>query len=206
MLSPPVTNTLLFFQIEGRDYSEELLTLSRSYASAFWLSPRAAVWGDTVLISTPTKNYTAGDYEQLFNDAGYLQGYTQLSDFDVDWTPPNVPTYCFYGLGFPTPLTYVYDADLPDAQPTAIIYGEGDGVVNEQSLEVCQQWANSSYPFNRTVFYGRTHFDISSDKSLLESLGKIVGAPSDPIDGRVPVCLNKNTLALDFVFATMLHP
>ena len=121
VLSPPVTNTFLFFQTEGRNYSEELLALSRSYASAFWLSPRAAVWGDTVLISTPVKNYTASDYEQLFTDAGYPQGYTQLSDFDVHWPPPNVPTYCFYGLGFPTPLTYIYNAGLPDAQLTAII-------------------------------------------------------------------------------------
>ena len=183
VLTPPAISIFFLFPVQAS--AEELLTLSRSYASAFWLSPRTSAWNDTILISTPTKNYTANDYQELYTDAGYPQGYTQFSDFDVDWPAPNVPTYCFYGLGFPTPLTYVYDAGFPSTQPTTVIYGDGDGVVNKQSLEVCLRWADSNYPFQSSIFAGRDHFNITSDKSLLQSIGRIVGAPQDPINGRL---------------------
>ena len=95
-----------------------------------------------------------------------------------------MPTYCFYSLGSPTPLTYVYDDGFPNTQPTQLIYGDGDGVVNKPSLEVCLRWANSSYPFNSSVIPGRDHFNITSDISFQRTLGHIVGAPEDPINGK----------------------
>ena len=127
-------------------------------------------------------NYTASDYQQLFTDAGYPQGYVQSSTQYSNFVPPNVPTYCIYGLGIPTPETFVYDEGFPDTQPS-ILFGDGDGVVNKQSLEVCALWANSSYPFNRTVFPGLTHFTITTDLTVLRIIGEVVGAPADPING-----------------------
>ena len=182
LLHPPAFSYLSYFPVQVS--TEELFKLSRSYASEYWLSPREPVWKDTILISTPTKNYTASDYEELFTDVGYPQGYTQFSDFDVDWPAPNVPTYCFYSLGSPTRLTYVYGDGFPNAQPTQIIYGDGDGVVNKPSLEVCLQWANSSYPFNSSVIPGRDHLSIVSDKLLHQAIGRIVGAPENLINGK----------------------
>lgn len=180
-LAPPVVNVLFFLPVQVS--AQKLLQLTRSLASGYWLAPRASVWKDTILLSTPTKNYTASDYQELYADAGYPQGYTQISEFAVDLSPPNVPTHCFYALGSPTVLTYVYDDGFPSTPPTRIIYGDGDGVVNKPSLEACLQWANSSYPFNSSVIANRDHFNISSDKSLLQTIGRIVGAPEDPING-----------------------
>ena len=181
LLTPPAFNIFLLFPIQAS--TEELFKLYRSYASAYWLSPRGSEWKDAILISTPTKNYTVSDYEELFADAGYPRGYTQFSEFDVNWPAPNVPTYCFYSLGSPTPLTYVYGDGFPDTQPTQLIYGDGDGVVNQPSLEVCLRWANSSHPFTSSVIPSRDHFNITSDSSFQRTLGRIVGAPEDPIDG-----------------------
>ena len=191
LLTPPASNVLPFILIQVIVSTEELLKLSRSYASLYLLSPHESVWKDTILISTPTKNYTASDYEELFTDAGYPQGYTKLSEFDVDWPAPNVPTYCFYSLGSPTPLTYVYDDGFPNSQPTQLIYGDGDGVVNKPSLEVCLRWANSSHPFNSSIIPGRDHFNITSDISFQRTLGRIVGAPEDPINGK-PILKSMN--------------
>ena len=187
LLTPPPFNLFLFFH-EINASVEELRDLSRTFASSYFLMPHESAWKDTILVKTPTKNYTASDYLELFTDAGYPQGYTQYSENEFDFAPPNVPTYCFYGLGFPTAETYVYDDEFPDSQPT-ILFGDGDITVNKQSLEVCLRWADSGYPFNRTVFYGLNHFTIATDIAVIEALRDIVGAPAEPINGNVCVTL-----------------
>ena len=163
-------------------------SLFHNFSSTYYLFPRASVWNDTILVSTPTRNYTANDYQQLFTDAGYPQRYTQLSAFSVEYSAPNVPTYCFYGLGFPTPMSIVYGPGFPDALPT-FINGDGDNTLNKESLEVCLRWANSSYPFNRTVFQDIDHLAIVTDETVLQTIGSIVGAPMDPINGTLHACI-----------------
>lgn len=182
LLTVSPTSFFLFFEIQAS--SQKLHSLKHSWPTYYFMLPHASVWNDTVLVLTPTKNYTANDYQQLFADAGFPQGYTQFRENSVIGTAaPNVSTYCFYGLGIPTPLTYVYGDDFLDAQPT-FINGEGDGTVNKESLEACLPWANSGYPFNRTVFQGVDHFSILTDKAALQAIGSIVRAPMDPIDGK----------------------
>ena len=159
--------------------------LDRTLPALYWLLPHASVWEDTVFVVTPTRNYTANDYEQLFVDAGYPQGYEQylISEDDLKVPAPNVPTHCIYGLGFPTPLSYIYDEGFPDKRPI-VVYGDGDSVVNKESLETCLQWADGDYPFNSTVFQDiGSHNGIVSDIEVLEAVGRIVGIPVDSIDG-----------------------
>ena len=187
LLTPPPTNTFGFFEVRGSSV-EEIHSLYRSFASYYFLLPHASVWNDTILVTTPTKNYTANDYQQLFTDGGYPQAYTQFMENGVQrLAAPNVSTYCFYGLGIPTPMTSVYSGDeFPDAQPTFIL-GEGDGVVNKQSLDACLPWASSGYFFNRTVFQGVDHLSIITDKAVLQAIGSVVRAPVDPINGSVDI-------------------
>ena len=181
LLTPPPASLFLSYPIEAT--VEDLRDLTRSFASSYFLTPRASVLKDMTIITTPTDNYTANDYQKLFNDGGYPQGYSQISEMDLEeFSPPNVPTYCFYGLGFPTVESFIYDGDFPNSQPT-YRFGEGDGVINKASLEVCLRWANSSYPFNRTVFPGLDHFTITNDEAILQAIGNIVGAPADPLNG-----------------------
>ena len=175
LVSGPTTNGIIQRQI-GVD---ELRNLSRTFPSYYLLIPRAAVWNDTVLVVTPSRNYTANDYQQLFADAGYPQGYTQFTEIDMLRPAPNVPTYCFYGLGVDTPMTFIYDDGFPNSQPT-VISGDGDDSVNRPSSEICLQWANSGYPFNRTIFQGVDHTAILTDASVLRAIEDIV-----TIDGSV---------------------
>ena len=181
ILTPPPVNLFLFtYAVQGT--AEELLDLYRSFPSGYFLLPHESAWKDTVLVSTPSKNYTAADYQDLFTDAGYPQGAVQSLAHDIDYVAPNVPTYCFYGLGTLTPETIVYDEGFPDTQPT-VLFGDGDGIVNKQSLEVCGRWSNSAYPLNRTVFPGLTHYTLLGDVTVIRSIGEVVGAPADPING-----------------------
>ena len=192
--APPISLFLGAYEIDTD--VEDIRDLLRSFASYYFLSPQESVWNDTILIVTPTKNYTASEYEQLFTDAGYPQGYDRLRHQIKQFPAPNVPTYCFYGLGFPTVETAIYDNGFPDTQPT-FVFGEGDGIVHKVSLEVCQRWANSGYPFNRTIFQGYDHFNITYDIAILESIRDIIGAPIDPLDGESSLyilCIIMNTL------------
>ena len=196
VLTPSPNSTFLLFPIQASP--QDLFSLYRTFPSSYFLLPRASAFSDAILVSTPTQNYTASDYEQLFMDAGYSQGYTQFRENDIDFPAPNVSTYCFYGLGFPTQLTNVYNASFPDTQPT-ILYGEGDGVVNKQSLEACIRWANSGYPFNRTVFPGLDHSTIITDEAVLQAIGRVVGAQVDPINGVSPLATIQPLYYLFFV-------
>ena len=180
LLSGPVilTETALDENIDNR-------ALDRTLPALYWLIPHTSVWDDTVFVVTPTRNYTANDYEQLFVNAGYPQGYEQykISEDDLKVSAPNVPTHCIYGLGFPTPLSYIYDSGFPDKRPV-VVFGDGDSVVNVQSLETCLQWADSGYPFNSTVFQGiGSHNGLLTDIEVLETVGRILGIPVDPING-----------------------
>ena len=171
----------------------DLRFLYRTYASPYFLLPRVSVWDDTILVVTPTRNYTANDYQQLFTDVGYSQGFTQLNDIlsniDEEFPAPNVPTYCFYGLGVPTPMSFIYGNGFPIdngiTRPT-IVNGDGDNAVNRRGLEVCLQWADGGFPFNRTVFQGIDHDAIVRDELVLQAIGGIVGASVDPINGVSP--------------------
>ena len=181
IISGPTANGTLEMQVGF----EELRDLYRTFPSFYLLFPRAAAWNDTVLVVTPSRNYTANDYQQLFADAGYPQGYTQFTEIDMLRPAPNVPTYCFYGLGFDTPMTFVYDDGFPNSQPT-IISGDGDDSVNRPSSEICLQWGNSGYPFNRTIFQGVDHSAILTDASVLRAIEDIVTIDGS-INGALPL-------------------
>ena len=181
LTAPPESKFLDICEIDAD--VEDIRDLYRSFASSYnFILPYESVWNDKILVVTPTKNYTASDYQQLFADAGYPQGYIRVHHQMKQFPAPNVPTYCFYGLGFPTVETAIYGSGFPDTQPI-FEFGEGDGIINKASLEVCQQWANSGYPFNRTIFQGFNHSSITHEIAILESIRDIIGAPVDPLNG-----------------------
>lgn len=153
-----------------------VLSLYRNYPSFYYILPRASIWKDTVLIRTPNRTYTASDYEQLFADAGFPEGYSQFVDSDsgIDLSAPRVPTYCFYGSGIPTPVTFFYDNEFNNSMP--IMGGDGDGRINRQDLEICRQWdgMNGGYSFNRTVFPGVNHSSSIRNEAILQRIDSIV--------------------------------
>ena len=124
--------------IEARPYQ-------RSTPSSAFLAPSPVYWGSNdVLITTPVRNYTVNDYEELFNGLNYPLGYTfrQLTGNLVDYMgPPNVEIHCLYGVNVPTPETLVYPSmqSFPDYQPKEL-YGNGDGTVNYRSLLAYKNW------------------------------------------------------------------
>lgn len=153
----------------------------RSFAGVYWLLPSPKIWDqDRIIVTTPTRNYTAHTIMELLKELNYDNG---LKLFDKvtgsslqDLPPPNVTMYCLYGVlsSNTTELLYRYEeGNFPDNQPT-VIKGEGDGTVNRHSLEACQIWAKQQpYKFHHE-FYRTDHVGIVRNDSVLEFIKKLV--------------------------------
>lgn len=149
--SPPWVGAVAAIQslTAGYDFSIPYLPPSsakivqRTFASNYFLMPYPEFFGDTVLVQTPTKNYTANDYEELLTDLGISQYYDvwNLSyNLANPYQPPGVDTYCLYGYNVTTVQQETYTNNK--FQSPNLIFGNGDGTVPIQSLTFCQNWAN----------------------------------------------------------------
>ena len=168
--------------LETRIGIPRVVSLYRNYPSFYSTLPRASVWNNTILISTPTRNYTACDYQELFTDARFPEsGYSQFlnSESGIDLSAPNVPTYCFYGsVPQQTPRSFTYGNGFTMG-PTGFILGKGDGRINQEDLEICLQWegVNGGYTFNSSVFPGVNHAGIIRNEAVLQTVESIVRIP-----------------------------
>lgn len=111
-------------------------TIARASPSLMWAFPRAGNESNTSwtnndpILLTPTKNYTAFDYQALLVDLGlssavttgqleYLSHEPDLATF----ASPGVDTFVTYGTGLDTPATAHYNVDFTRQAmlPTATI-------------------------------------------------------------------------------------
>lgn len=152
----------------------------RSYETNFWLAPVPRWFGDKVLVTTPTRNYSAQEYDAFFQDIGFPAGkklYKRIADVTSAVTAPGVDVVCMYGLGVDTPDHYWYDEAGFDKQPR-ITKGDGDGTVNALSLQLCNRWTENGaqtrsarvMPFSKINHAGMLT-DDGVLKALLQELG-----------------------------------
>ena len=176
------------FFFRAQDFITDPFTqILRSFQSIFFLLPRLSVWGNTVLVTTPTRTYTASDYQQLFSDIGLTDGFSMyqgIENINENFPSPNVPTHCFYGVGVDTPESFRYSKPFPNGanDDPEVTVGDGDGAVNLKSSEVCLRWANNNggRSFKSKTFDGVEHMAIVNNEDVLREIGRIVGAPADP--------------------------
>ena len=161
---------------------KRLAPVIHSLESVYWMMPRASVWGDMTLVSTPSKSYTAKDYQQMFEDLGLKNSYGKYSGviaMSPDFPPPNVNTHCFYGVGLDTVKVVKYDKDFSGTPPTSdhpnILHGDGDDTVNIESSEICLGWIaqRGKYPFEYKKFNDVSHVGIVSDEAVLTDIANI---------------------------------
>ena len=154
-------------------FLRELRSFSRSFESLVWLLPKPSIWGDTVLVTTPNRTYSANDYSDLFTDISYPVGfdmYTGITGINEGFPAPNVPVYCFYGTNFTTPESFIYNSSFPDVDPE-IVFGDGDGLVNLLSSEVCLRWSQEqSQLFVSQTFPGVNHGLMLVDEDVLQAV------------------------------------
>lgn len=152
----------------------------RSYETNFWLAPVPKWWGDRVVVTTPKRSYTVQDYDAFFEDVGFAAGkkimrrIAGLTGPTADLAP-GVPVLCLYSLGVQTPVSFNYpDGDF-DKTPE-IKNGDGDGTVNDFSLKLCDNWAQTDPARARTqVFHGIDHSGMLSDDGVLAVIKQELG-------------------------------
>ena len=160
---------------------EILRMQQRSWETGVLLLPQEDAWGESeILVRTPTRNYTARDYEDYFRDIEHPLGnelFDNIRHSSYDMDHPGVDTYCVYSYGTDTPEQLVYDeGEFPDGDATMMM-GAGDGTVNLRSLEYCKQWIynhNGHYVADVVTFKGIEHIDLLFHKDFLLFLKRIV--------------------------------
>ena len=152
----------------------------RSYPSTAFLFPfPSATWTrDQVIITTPQRNYTAWDYQNLFNDIDFQRGYEMFLEFSNltgYLPPPNVTTFAFYGCQYPTPEKFIYtEGEFPDTEPNEIM-GDGDGTVNINSLESCSVWKSQmNYALTMAKFPDVEHVEAIKNYDIIQRVDDIV--------------------------------
>ena len=174
----------------------------RSFQSVFWLLPSALVFGnDTVFVRVGSDQYTANDFEALFQRINFPNGYamyTSVAPLVDGWSAPNVPTFCYYGLqgNSSTPVGFTYDAqNFPDSAPTTRFMGNGDGTVNQKISEICLRWDVEQSAHFESGTFAASHVGILSDESLLAAINEVVNAPQSSGAATVTATIFSSTLA-----------
>ena len=84
----------------------------RSYETGVYILPLPSTWQHSgqVLLQTPARNYTVGDYSHFFDDINFSEGLDMMENIldYVNLTSPGVRTVCVFTLGIQTPIKLIY--------------------------------------------------------------------------------------------------
>jgi lysophospholipase-3 len=125
----------------------ELRGGQRSYETNLWMLPNARVWANTrVLVTTPVRQYTVRDYADFFADIGYPEGFAihqTTSRLTGELKAPEVRVNLVISRGVDTVESLVYregdGRSWMEHEPESL-HGDGDGVVNVDSLYYPTKW------------------------------------------------------------------
>ncbi|XP_026167387.1 lysosomal phospholipase A and acyltransferase isoform X1 [Mastacembelus armatus] len=153
----------------------------RTAVSTSWLLPYAHTWPkDEVLVQTPTTNYTVQDYQRLYMDTGFKDGWLMRQDTEplvADLTPPGVAVHCLYGSGISTSEAFQYSDKFPDVEPT-VVYGDGDGTVNLRSALQCKQWVGKQkQPVMLKELPGNEHVNMLLNATTVAYIKNVLFSP-----------------------------
>ncbi len=71
----------------------------------------------------------------------------------------------------------MFDGELTvGVQPSTILYGNGDGTVNQASSAVCHQWQGMTHSFRLRQYESVNHGQMINDERVLDDVALIVGA------------------------------
>ncbi|XP_028906067.1 phosphatidylcholine-sterol acyltransferase [Ornithorhynchus anatinus] len=144
-----------------------------------WMFPSPLAWPENhVFISTPNFNYTYRDYHRFFTDVRFEDGWFMWNnsrDLLAGLPPPGVEVYCLYGVGLPTPHTYIYDHGFPYEDPIEMLYEDGDDTVSTRSMKLCKGWASRQHhPVHVLELPGIQHFNMVFSNETLDHINAIL--------------------------------
>uniref|UniRef100_A0A0D3EYM0 AB hydrolase-1 domain-containing protein n=1 Tax=Oryza barthii TaxID=65489 RepID=A0A0D3EYM0_9ORYZ len=159
---------------------------NRSFASMFSLLPSPAVYGDTPLVITRAKNYSADDMPEFLSAAGFSDDEVALYraralPVTLDLRAPLVPLTSINGVGVPTIDKLVFWDGNFSAKPQ-VVNGDGDGQINLDTVSALERLIGDDPDqgyFKSILIPNTTHKGVISDELTLKRVvSEILGANS----------------------------
>ncbi|KAF7035210.1 hypothetical protein CFC21_046127 [Triticum aestivum] len=151
-----------------------LLRQGRSQQSSLWRLPSPAAFGAaTPLVTTKSRNYSAGDVADFLVAIGLGEAVGPYESrvlplFGGELPHPGVPVTTVVGVGVGTPERIVFPGDDFDATPS-VVAGDGDGVVNLVSaVAVETSWSHRGVDFSMVKVSNMSHNALLVDDRALE--------------------------------------
>ncbi|CAN6197894.1 unnamed protein product [Urochloa humidicola] len=152
---------------------------NRSFATVFSLLPSPKVYGDTPLVITGAKNYSAENIPDFlaavgFSDDDVARYRTRALPLTLNFRAPVVPMTAINGVGVPTVDKVVYSDGNFTGMPQ-VVNGDGDGIINLETVRALERLVgddpNQRY-FKSVFIPNTTHNGMISDDSALKTVVK----------------------------------
>lgn len=168
--------------------------------SGAWLAPHPLAFGSEPVVSTPSANYSAAELPALVDLLGErssqaaallrkARGGGELDLEKLMRPPPGVPVHNWISSGVRTPRRFVYGAEITagfDQAPVEVVYGDGDGIANAETLRAPERWPeDASAPVETRVFPGVAHQALLFDAGVHDAILGLLRGPDEA--GRVVV-------------------
>lgn len=164
----------------------KMRSLARTFPSIAYLLPQSEVFGlankrnpdqATLLVRTPSRSYDPSQVSELLSQGLNLTIQARWYELTTSLIRPLEPLAdlrldCVHSLNVPTMETLLFrqDAHFPDG-PYELLFGQGDGTVNEQSLRVCELWASQLPQLVRhKIIWNTNHVGVLSHPATLQML------------------------------------
>ncbi|CAN6197895.1 unnamed protein product [Urochloa humidicola] len=152
---------------------------NRSFASVLSLLPSPMLYGDTPLVITRSKNYSAENILEFlaavgFSDEEVARYRTRVLPLTLNFRAPVVPMTAINGVGVPTVDKVVYSDGNFTGKPQ-VVNGDGDGIVNVETVRALERLVGNDPDqlyFKSVLIPNTTHNGMISDDSALETVVK----------------------------------
>ncbi|XP_014215443.1 group XV phospholipase A2-like [Copidosoma floridanum] len=144
-----------------------------------WLLPSKLFWkNDEVLVETQLKNYTFADMREYLIDINVPNAWEFRKDnekYQLDFRAPGVELHCLHGEKVQTVEKLLYKAGVAIDGSPELVPGDGDGTVNQRSLEGCTHWkGQQKQKIYHQPFPGVDHMKILSDAGVIDYVRKVL--------------------------------
>lgn len=164
---------------------ELLYSLTKSFASMYWLLPNARNFEKDHVIARVTstgETITIGNITEALKLAGHYDR-ASIAEFNFKFMEifdaPHVPVHLIYSDQMKTLSCLYYNSSKADwwEHGPSNEFGDGDTIVPIESLRAPMKWADEQEePFTVTVIHGYSHNDILHADKFVETVRDIVSS------------------------------
>ncbi|RZF49246.1 hypothetical protein LSTR_LSTR002867 [Laodelphax striatellus] len=150
-----------------------------TWSGVAYLMPSPLVFKpDEPFVEAFNKKFTVANIPDLFANLSCPDCFDMWNDTEPfnqnRFAHPGVDVYCLYGRGVDTVEKLIQNRDQKPGPPL-ILYGEGDGTVNLQSLQVCLRWNDTrSHKFFNHEYPHTNHQQIMTDPKIIQDIFAII--------------------------------